>query len=265
VKFDQVAETVKGIPYTRPRPGKILYDFVCESGVQDVLELGFAHGVSTCYIAAALDERGAGSVITIDLEAARDSVPNILTLLERTGLGQYVTPVFTDSSYIWELMQLIEERTEDGVCRPRFDFCFIDGAHTWEVDGFAFFLVDKLLRPGGWVLFDDVYWTFAEDVKDQSVDVVQMVPVGQRVVSQVERVFSLLVCQHAGFENISIRDKWGWAQKKAEVTDGRPSHNVVKAVYAQQSVVNDLVSAFNKLRYRRKIERAKRRSARSLR
>jgi predicted O-methyltransferase YrrM len=264
MKFDQVVKVVKNVPYTRPRSGRILYNFVCGSGAQDILELGFAHGVSTCYIAAALDERGAGSVTTIDFETAKDNVPNIFTLLEQTNLSQYVSPVLTDTSYIWELMELIERQTEDGICHPKFDFCFIDGAHTWEVDGFAFFLVEKLLRPGGWLLFDDVYWTFGEDAK-RYADVVELIPVGQRLVSQVERVFSLLVCQHPNFENASIQDRWGWVQKKRDVTDGLPSRNVVKEVYTQQSILHDLISMFNKLRFRGKIDRARRRNLRSLR
>ena len=43
----------------------------------------------------------------------------------------------------------------------KYDFCFIDGAHTWDTDGFAFCLVDRMLRPGGWIIFDDLNWTHA--------------------------------------------------------------------------------------------------------
>ena len=42
---------------------------------------------------------------------------------------------------------------------PEFDFVFLDAGHTWDVTGFAFFLVDRLLRPGGWLLFDDLNWS----------------------------------------------------------------------------------------------------------
>ena len=42
-------------------------------------------------------------------------------------------------------------------CRawPIFDYVFIDGAHTWMLDALAFLLVDRLLRVGGYVDFDD--------------------------------------------------------------------------------------------------------------
>ena len=52
-------------------------------------------------------------------------------------------------------MKFIEEN--DG---PIFDFCYIDGTHDWYNDGFAFLLVDKLLKPGGMIIFDDYNWSF---------------------------------------------------------------------------------------------------------
>jgi len=259
--FEVVAELLKDIPYTRPRHGKILFDFVSGSESKDILELGFAHGVSTCYLAAALDEMGQGSIVTIDFESSRYNDPNIFTLLERTGLMSYVTPVLSESSYNWELMKLIEEQTYQGKCRPRFDFCFIDGGHLWEVDGLAFFLVDKLLKPGGWILFDDVYWTYQDDIGH--TELAKTIPEEQRHVAQIERVFSLLVCQHPGFENATIREKWGWAQKCIGRGREGPS-NVVQEVYAKQGVLFDLMAIFNKIRSLRVIKRAKERNRSSL-
>jgi Methyltransferase domain len=40
-----------------------------------------------------------------------------------------------------------------------FDLVFIDGAHTWEPDSLAFLLSERLLRPGGWWIFDDLNWS----------------------------------------------------------------------------------------------------------
>ena len=36
-------------------------------------------------------------------------------------------------------MKIIEERSTEGKCNPLFDFCYIDGSHSWLVDGLAFF------------------------------------------------------------------------------------------------------------------------------
>jgi hypothetical protein len=29
----------------------------------------------------------------------------------------------------------------------------------WDTDGPSLFLVDRLLRPGGWIVFDDIEWS----------------------------------------------------------------------------------------------------------
>ena len=57
--------------------------FVSEHRIKAVPELGFGHGVSTCYVAAALARTDGGSVVTIDLERARNRSPIIEELLER--------------------------------------------------------------------------------------------------------------------------------------------------------------------------------------
>ena len=251
--FESAAAVLKDIPHTRPHRGRVLYDFVRESGARDILELGFAHGVSACYFAAALDEIGAGSVLTIDNQSAKQRVPSISTLLEQMKLGRFVRPIFADTSYTWELMKLIEERTTDGVCRPHFDLCFIDGAHLWEVDGFSFFLVEKLLKPGGWILFDDLYWTFAEGMK--GTEAARLCPEDQGTTAQVERVFSLLVHQHPGFENAVIHDGWGWARKKS--IGAAPPTDFVDAVYAKQSIKSDLLAIVNKVRWHRRLKQAR--------
>jgi len=46
--------------------------------------------------------------------------------------------------------------------RPQFDYCYIDGAHTWDGTSLSFLLVDLLLKPGGWVVFDDLNWSISK-------------------------------------------------------------------------------------------------------
>src|SRR3989442_5381661 len=77
LKFAQAGQFLKGIPYIKPRAAHDLYEFVLRGGVSDIIELGFAHGVSTCYMAAALHERGNGTIVSIDLSRARTLEPNL--------------------------------------------------------------------------------------------------------------------------------------------------------------------------------------------
>ncbi len=57
-------------------------------------------------------------------------------------------------------MKMFEEDLQ-----PQLDFCYIDGTHSWDVSGFGFLLVDRLLVPGGWVHFDGLDWTFSSMIK----------------------------------------------------------------------------------------------------
>lgn len=133
MNLHDIQERIAGIPCMTYAQAKVVTDLVIENRFQNILELGFHHGVSTCYLAGALDELGAGSLTTIDLCAARDTDPNVEQLLDKLGLDQYVTVFYEPTSYTWRLMRMIEEDPS-----PRFDFCYVDGAHDWFTDGLLF-------------------------------------------------------------------------------------------------------------------------------
>ncbi len=67
----------------------------------------------------------------------------------------------TKTGYNWFLHDNIARNTADSCCRPEYDLCIIDGAKNWTSEGAAFFFVDKLLKPGGWIIFDDYQWSAA--------------------------------------------------------------------------------------------------------
>ena len=108
-------------------------------------------------------------------------------------------------------MKLIEENNE-----PIFDFCYIDGAHDWYVDGFAFFLVDKLLKPGGMIIFDDMNWCFASSPSLKNTTRVQRMTDDEKNTPHIKKIFDLLVKQHPDYHNFNMmyNNQWGVAQKK---------------------------------------------------
>ena len=59
-------------------------------------------------------------------------------------------------NYNWDLVRLIAENN------VQFDYCYLDGSHDLTIDGLAFFLLDRLLKPGGYIEFDDYNWTFGK-------------------------------------------------------------------------------------------------------
>jgi predicted O-methyltransferase YrrM len=205
---ERVRREVDGVPFTDPGFGHLLYRFVRAAGVRSVLELGTGYGGSTAWLAAGV-VAGGGRVTTID----RAGRPEPGELLARLGLAGAVDVVHARRSYTWELMRLVEARTAGGTCRPLFDLCFVDGEHTWDADGFAFFLVDKLLAPGGWLVFDDLEWTFATSPTLRESELTRSLPEDERTTPQVGRVFALLVRQHPGYGEFRVRNERGWARK----------------------------------------------------
>ena len=218
MEFDEVAASVAGIPFMTPELGRRVYDHIAGDWPDRALELGTAHGVSAAYIAAALEANGAGELTTVDHGgAAFDPSPE--EVLARAGLAHRVTIVRAHSSYNWFLKEQIEAASDaSGNCEPIYDFCYLDGSKNWNVDGLAVVLIEKLLRPDGWLLMDDLEWTYESN--PGSCPAATGCPLGP--ISESERtephllaVFELLVKQHPSFTHFIREDAWyGWAQKR---------------------------------------------------
>jgi predicted O-methyltransferase YrrM len=220
MEFKKVERLLKGIPYTDPERGKYLYNFIMKNQPDNCLELGFAHGVASCYVAAALDEIGKGQLTCVDLNSSKDLKPNVEELLQKTGLSHLVNVHREVNSYTWWLKKEIEKNTTDYVCNPRYDFCFIDGPKNWTIDGLAFFLVDKLLCQDGYICFDDYRWVYSTYSK-KILDGITIREMSDDQITQpnIELVFNLLVMQHPDYSNFVIDEDWVWAQKTKRDTE----------------------------------------------
>jgi len=209
MSIESVHDVVAGLPHMTPRQARTITSFMAEHDVHDVLELGFRYGVSTCYMADAMESRGNDwHITTIDLESAQATDPNIEGLLNKLGLRQNVDIFYEPTSYVWRLMKMLEEDPN-----PRFDLCYLDGAHNWYVDGFAFFLADRLLRPGGWLILDDLYWTYDGSPNLRNSALVKSMPREERETQQIKKVFDLLVKGHPAYGEFSANEDWGFARK----------------------------------------------------
>jgi len=209
MSIEEVKKVVKDAPYMSFEQASNIGKFIHDYDIKDVLELGFRHGVSTCYMADCLrDLASEGSIVTIDLKSAEKIKPDIQYLLGQLGLRDLVDIYYENTSYNWRLMKMIEEDST-----PRFDMCYLDGAHNWYTDGFAFFLVDRLLRPGGWIIFDDVDWTYSSSPALREAEFVSKMPIEEQTTPQVRKVFELLVMNQPGYGSFSIQGQWAYAQK----------------------------------------------------
>lgn len=187
MKPESVKTHVGRLPHLQLRDARVLHDLILHHNLSSILQLGMQHGVSTAYLAGSLHELGFGSLTVIDAGHAIERRERVEQLLITAGLRQLVTFQFQAHSLHWQLARLLEENSQ-----PAFDLCFISTVHTWVDIGFAFFLARQLLRPGGWIVFDDLPHTFALGSRTASRHVERMTD-EERYLPQVQQVFSLLV------------------------------------------------------------------------
>ena len=99
---------------------------------------------------------------------------------------------------------------------PCFDFVYLDGAKNWTIDGLAVILIEKLLRPGRWLLMDDLDWTYGQDPGREITDGIHHRELSERERTEphLRAVFDLIVAQHPSFTELRRQDeRWGWARK----------------------------------------------------
>lgn len=211
--FSRISEHFGDLPYMRDREAKIIRDLIVTHDARDVLEIGFFHGKSSAYIGAILEDLGRGHLVTIDLKGARRREPNIEKVLHELGLQHRVTPIFAHRSYTWELAKMIRQDV-----RPEFDFCYLDGGHTWDDTGFGMLLVDVLLRPGGLVVFDDLPWTIEAAMREiaEPPRYWRSCSPDEKATPCIKLVFDVLV-PHLGYTDLRTVNggRWGVARKPA--------------------------------------------------
>lgn len=209
--FDETDRKVGELQYMTRENAEFMRKFISDRNLSSLLEVGFFKGKSSAYFAAILEDLGRGQLTTIDKKTALDHEPNIDDVLQATALSHRVTRILAERSYTWELSKMIRSAE-----RPQFDFCYFDGGHTWDATGFGFVLVDMLLKPGGWIIFDDLDWTIEKSLESSPHrrKMYRKYGADERTTPAVRLVFETLV-KKSGYRNMSeVREfSWGVAQK----------------------------------------------------
>ena len=173
-------------------------EFFAASGCRTYAEIGVYEGDTALAIATSLD--GAGELHLFDFD---DRVEAAAARLQQAGHGNvfaYPNSRRLLDSYNWSLMRLLEDRKA-----PIFDYVFVDGAHTWAHDALAFFLIDRLLQPGGYIDFDDYPWTLRNSPSMNPAafpEVEQLYTDDQIDTAQVALVVDLLVRADPAYEEV---------------------------------------------------------------
>jgi hypothetical protein len=146
--------TVFGKAYREGPRGKQrtrkLTNRVRRAGVRSYAEIGIDTGFTSAHVADALPD-GA----EMHLFDYQDIVEPVCETIEaehggRLSIYGHGNSRKLNDSYAWTLGRMLQHGTA-----PKLDYVYIDGAHTWAIDGFAFLLIDRMLVDGGHVEFDD--------------------------------------------------------------------------------------------------------------
>lgn len=190
-----------------------LYQFILDNRLSQCIELGTGFGATCCMIAAAIEQLDDGKIITIDKYLHQPV--NVKVLAQHVGLSpDHITVIADQLGYNWYLADLIQQHTKNAECTPLFDFCLLDGAHEWEPDALAFFLVAKLIKPGGWIVIDDINYFF-RIMPDWEQHHAHRTP-RELDTLQMKMVYDIAVQQHPDFCDFHITHdgRIGWARKK---------------------------------------------------
>ena len=131
------------------REGLFLQSLVRERRPTVSLEVGLAFGISALFLCEELQKVGAQRHIVIDAFQSSEFRNVGLENLRRAGFSELVE--FHEGPSHLELPRLLARGEE-------IDFAFIDGSHAFDCAFLDFFYVDRLLRVGGVVAFDDANW-----------------------------------------------------------------------------------------------------------
>ena len=189
-----------------------------DSGIKSpvVAELGVGIGATTLSLARALDHNGTLHVFDFD-HVVIDLCNDLAELGFANVVGHGNTERYWDS-YNWTLANIIIRGNQE-----IYDYIYIDGAHTFAVDGLAFVLCDKLLKPGGYIEFDDYWWTFAGSKWMKDVRELFMTDEQIRT-PQVRMVVDLFLSNNPNYEMVADRRVYRKISSHLPSSAGAPPH-----------------------------------------
>jgi predicted O-methyltransferase YrrM len=161
--LDRIERLIDGAPYMRRPNATQLAELFGRLKPKQIVEIGTYHGAGTCYMAELASDYG-GHVTTIDLPwtAERaEHMPKVEQLVDRCGLDNVCIVRRPDGAEGW-FGEHFDARLR--LAESPLDFVYLDGGHTWPQVIAQFAMAYAALRPGGWIVFDDVANTAYPDV-----------------------------------------------------------------------------------------------------
>lgn len=149
--LEYVEKYYNELPSMKHNEAEFIEYYIEKYNCNTVAEFGSGKGKSTAYIASIISNRN-GIVYTHDIEnLVNNRTPNIFQVINYLNLNEYVIYNNHKSSISMSLMYYFEKYDE-----PIFDMLYVDDIHLWDITSSIFLLADKLLKPNGLVVFDDL-------------------------------------------------------------------------------------------------------------
>lgn len=167
-----------------------------------IAEIGIGFGATTLQILKLLDAND--TYYTFDFA---DKLQDFADDLQARDFSRKckVVPVGNSHGewdcYNWNLSNLIfcmRERNEAGI----FDAVYLDGAHTFLHDGLAVCLLKELIKDGGFLILDDLFWTYSNSPTVKEFGEARMPP-DQTEEPQILRVQEIFLTNDPNFERLS--------------------------------------------------------------
>ena len=223
--FEQIVEAIGDTPVMNRAQGRRIWDHFVREEPLIAVDIGTCYGTSAAYMAGAMKHIGRGRVVTVDSAQHDHESPArgwCLDLWDRCGVTDLIEMVrIPHSSYAWWALDEVRRASDEhGNVEPEWDFVYLDGAKTLTIDLTTVVLVEPMLRTGGWLLLDDLPWTFAGATQFVPTTVLQN---GERFTMSDEEIgqphlqaiFDHVIRTHPNLGNFSVQDDgwWAWSQK----------------------------------------------------
>lgn len=176
-----------------------------ENRVITVAEIGVGYGASTVEACKLLSDKDTYYCFDYedsikDLFHDLNKIPEICC--EKIGVGN--SRKLCDS-YNWNLCELLFEmrnNNKNGI----FDVVYLDGSHTFLHDGLACCLLKELLKPEGYIIFDDITMTWKSGGCQQLyIESKAYYPEEQLCDRQVQRVVNAFMIEDKRFQQVYMR------------------------------------------------------------
>ena len=96
--------------------------------------------------------------------------------------------------------------------------------------------MDRLLKTGGLIVFDDLDWTYKASPALKKTDAVQLMPQDERDTPQIRKIYELLVIPHPSYGEFVEKDGWAYARKVSQESSAQLGDTHKHVVYEKEYV-----------------------------